>query len=113
MASQNVVQVTDSNFDAEVLQSELPVLLDFWAEWCGPCQMLAPAMEELATEYQGRAKVGKMDTDNNRATAMKFSISALPTVILIHKGQITKRWVGLQPKKAFKEALDSLLGAQG
>jgi len=111
MASQNVLQLTDSNFDTEVLASDLPVLVDFFAEWCGPCKMLAPVIDDIADEYKGRAKVGKMDTDNNRATAMKFGISALPTIILVHKGQITKKWVGMQPKKAFKEALDGAVSS--
>ncbi|MCL2646922.1 MAG: thioredoxin [Phycisphaerales bacterium] len=112
MASQNVVQVTDSTFDMEVLKSKQPVLVDFWADWCGPCKMLAPTIDEIAQEYKGRAKVAKVDTDNNRNSAMKFSISALPTVLLFHKGQVVKKWVGLQPKKGFKEALDALLGGK-
>ena len=112
MASQNVLQLTDSNFDTEVLASDLPVLVDFFAEWCGPCKMLAPVIDDIADEYKGRAKVGKVDTDNSRNVAMKFRISSLPTIILFHKGQIAKQWVGMgpQPKKAFKEALDALLG---
>jgi thioredoxin 1 len=110
MASQSVVQVTDSNFETEVLNSDQPVLIDFWAEWCGPCRMLAPTIDEIAEEYKGRAKVGKVDTDSNRGTAMKFSISAIPTIILFNKGQIAKKFVGLTPKKDFKAAIDSLLG---
>ena len=112
MANANVVVLTDATFEAEVLKSEQPVLVDFWAEWCGPCKMLAPALDELAEEYKGRAKVAKLDTDHNRGSAMKFGVSALPTVLLFSKGQVVKKWVGLQPKKGFKEALDALVGGK-
>src|SRR3954470_11081267 len=110
MAGQNTLTFTDSEFDQDVLRSEVPVLVDFWAEWCGPCRMLAPTIDEIAEEYKGKAKVGKVDTDSNRGTAMKFSISAIPTIILFNKGQIAKKFVGLTPKKDFKAAIDSLLG---
>lgn len=111
MAGPNTLEFADATFENDVLKSEQPVLVDFWAVWCGPCRMLAPTIDELATEYAGKAKVGKLDTDNNRNTAMKFSISAIPTVILFHKGQIVKKFVGLQPKREFKAALDNLTGA--
>lgn len=104
-----IVHTSDTAFDADVLKSEIPVLVDFWAEWCGPCRMLAPTIEKLATEYQGKVKVGKVDTDANRNIAMKFNISAIPTVILFNKGQIAKKFVGLQPEREFKAALDSLV----
>ena len=110
MASQSLVQVTDANFESEVLNSDQPVLVDFWAEWCGPCRMLAPTIDEIAEEYKGKAKVGKVDTDGNRNTAMRFGISAIPTIILFNKGQIAKKFVGLTPKRDFKAAIDSLLG---
>ena len=110
MASQSVVQISDANFEQEVLTSDQPVLLEFWAEWCGPCRMLAPTIDEIAEEYKGKAKVGKLTTDANRNTAMRFSISAIPTIILFHKGQIAKKFVGLTPKREFKAAIDSLLG---
>ena len=104
----NVVEITDDNFAAEVTNSTTPVLVDFWAEWCGPCRMLAPTIEELAREYQGKIKVGKLDTDSNRNMAVKFGISAIPTVILFAQGQVAKKFVGLTPKKDLKAALDQL-----
>jgi len=111
MSSENVLQLSDTSFQKDVLESEVPVLVDFWAEWCGPCRMLAPTIEEIAVEYKGKAKVGKVDTDSNRNTAIKYSISAIPTIILFNKGQIAKKFVGLTAKKDFKAALDGLVGA--
>ena len=110
MASENVVQFSDANFESEVLNSEAPVLVDFWAEWCGPCRMLAPVIDDLASEYKGKVKVGKLDTDANRNTAQRFTINAIPTVLVFKKGQLVKRLQGLRGKKDFKEALDSALG---
>lgn len=105
----NVIEITDTNFDGEVLSSDKPVLVDFWAEWCGPCRMLAPTIEELAAEYSGKAKIGKLDTDNNRDTAVKFGISAIPTVMVFKDGEVTKKFVGLTSKKELKAALDTAL----
>ena len=107
MAGQNVIEITDQNFEQEVVNSPVPVLVDFWAEWCMPCRMLAPTIEKLAKEYDGKIKVGKVDTDSNRDTALKFSISNIPTVILFKGGQASQRFVGLRPEKDFKEALDA------
>jgi thioredoxin 1 len=107
MASENIVEFTDQNFEQEVLQSNVPVLVDFWAEWCMPCRMLSPTIEKLAKEYAGKVKVGKVDTDANRDTALKFSISNIPTVILFRNGQASQRFVGLKPEKEFKAALDA------
>ncbi len=109
MASANVLHLTDESFQKDVLESDQPVLVDFWAEWCGPCRMLAPTIDEIAEEYQGKARVGKVDTDTARTTALKYSISAIPTIILFHKGQVAKKFVGLTAKKEFKTALDALL----
>jgi len=108
MASEAVLEVTDANFESEVAGSDQPVLLDFWADWCQPCKMLAPTIDALADEYQGKIKVGKVDTDSNRDTAIKFQIQAIPTVILFKDGQAIKTWQGVQPKQAFTEELDKV-----
>lgn len=105
MASDAVLEITDANFDAEVANSDQPVLVDFWAEWCQPCKMLGPTIDALAQEYQGKVKVGKVDTDSNRDTAIKFQIQAIPTVILFQDGKPVKTWQGVQPKKAFTDEL--------
>ena len=112
MASANVKEFTDQNFESEVLKSSVPVLVDFWAEWCGPCRMLAPTIEKLADGYAGKVKVGKVDTDSNRDTAMKFGISAIPTVILFKDGQVAQKFVGLRKEADFKDALDATTGVQ-
>jgi thioredoxin 1 len=106
MASENVVEFTDQNFEAEVLKCSTPVLVDFWAEWCMPCRMLAPTIEKIAKDYVGKVKVGKLDTDANRDVAAKYSISAIPTVILFKEGQVAQKFVGLRQEKDFKAALD-------
>jgi thioredoxin len=108
MAGQNVIELTDDNFEQEVLKSDVPVLVDFWAEWCMPCKMLGPTIEKLAKDYQGKVKVGKVDTDSNRDTALKYSISNIPTVILFKNGEMNQRFVGLRPEKDFKAALDEV-----
>lgn len=107
MASVNVKEFTDQNFESEVLKSNQPVLVDFWAEWCMPCKMLAPTIEKLADSYAGKVKVGKLDTDSNRDTAMKYGISAIPTVLLFKGGQVAQKFVGLRQERDFKEALDT------
>ena len=106
MASEHVKEFTDSNFEAEVLKSEQPVLVDFWAEWCMPCRMLAPTIEKIATDYSGKVKVGKVDTDANRDISVKYGISAIPTVILFKGGQVAQKFVGLRQERDFREALD-------
>ncbi|MBC8108447.1 MAG: thioredoxin [Anaerolineae bacterium] len=107
MANENVKELTDANFEAEVIKSTTPVLVDFWADWCGPCKMLAPTIEKLANDYVGKVKVGKVDTDSNRDVSMKYGISAIPTVILFKNGQVAQKFVGLRGEKDFKEALDT------
>jgi thioredoxin 1 len=109
MAGNNVIQITDANFEEEVTKSATPVLVDFWAEWCQPCRRLAPTIEKLATDYAGKVKVGKLDTDANHATASKFGISAIPTVIVFKGGQVAQKFVGLRGEKDFREALDAAI----
>jgi thioredoxin 1 len=110
MASENVLALTDANFDTEVLKSTQPVLVDFWAVWCGPCRMVAPLIDALAEEYKGRVKVGKVDTDSNRSTAMRFQIQSIPTIMLFKNGQLIQRYVGGRAKKELAAALDAALG---
>ena len=107
MAAENVLELTDQNFESEVLKSDKPVLVDFWAEWCMPCKMLGPTIDKLAKDYAGKVKVGKVDTDANRDVSMRFGISAIPTVILFKNGQVAQKFVGLRGEKDFKEALDA------
>jgi len=109
MAGANTMEFTEANFDNDVLQAPEPVLVDFWAEWCMPCKALAPTIDELATEYAGRAKIGKIDTDANQSIAAQFGISAIPTVILFHNGEIKEKFVGLRSKQDFKASIDALL----
>ena len=106
--SENVIEITDSSFENEVAQSDIPVLVDFWAEWCGPCRLIAPTIEELADEYKDKVKFGKIDTDKNRDVPVKFDIQAIPTIILFNKGQIAHKFVGLTSKDDFKAELDTL-----
>ena len=110
MSSPNVLELTDETFGEQVLEADVPVLVDFWAEWCMPCKMLAPTIDELAGEYAGRIKVGKVDTDASRESAMKFGINAIPTVILFKGGQVARKFVGLQSKQDLKGAIDEVLG---
>jgi thioredoxin 1 len=108
MASDKVATFTDDNFEAEVLKSTQPVLVDFWAEWCQPCKLLGPTIDKLANEYDGKVKVGKMDMDSNRDVAIKYGISNIPTVILFKDGEVATKLVGLRKEAEFKEAIDKL-----
>ena len=105
----NLIELTDASFDEVVHNSDVPVLVDFWAPWCGPCKMMAPVLEEISNEYAGKAKICKLNTDEARDSAMEFDIRAIPTVILFNGGQVAKKWVGLTSKKDFTGAIDELL----
>jgi thioredoxin 1 len=109
MAGANTLEFSDDNFESEVLQSDKPVLVDFWAEWCAPCRMLTPTIDELANEYADRLKVGKVNTDNSAETAAQFGISAIPTVILFRNGEPVKKFVGMKTKRDLKIAIDEVL----
>ena len=104
----NVLEFTDANWKSEVLDSSVPVVVDFWAPWCGPCRMLAPTIEKLAGDYQGRVKIGKMDTDQNVETPGGLRISSIPTVIFFQNGQEVSRLVGVNPESKFKDALERI-----
>jgi thioredoxin 1 len=105
----NVIELTDATFDQTVHSSDVPVLVDFWAPWCGPCKMIAPLIQEVADEYADKAKICKLNTDDARDSAMEFGISAIPTIILFKDGQVQKKWVGLTSKKDLAAAIDELL----
>jgi len=105
----NVIELTDATFDEIVHNAEMPVLVDFWAPWCGPCKMMAPLIEELAGECGEKAKICKLNTDEARDSAVEFGINAIPTTILFKGGKIQKKWVGLTGKKDLMEAIDGLL----
>jgi len=105
----NIVKLTEANFSQEVLNSTKPVLVDFWAEWCSPCKMIAPLLDELAGEYQGRATVGKVNIDEDQALAAKFGITAIPTFLFFKGGQVAGQVVGMCSKRDLKSNLDKLL----
>ena len=100
---------TDANFEEEVLKSDKPVLIDFWAVWCGPCRMIAPIVEELATEYEGKVKIGKLDVDSNQQTSIKFGVRSIPTILIFKNGEIKETIIGAVPKKNIVEKLDALI----
>jgi thioredoxin 1 len=104
----SVKEFTDGNWKTEVLESPVPVVVDFWAPWCGPCRMLAPTIEKLAGEFQGKIKVGKMNTDENQDTPGGLRISAIPTVLVFQNGKEVDRLVGVNPENKFKQSLDKL-----
>ena len=105
------ITLTDANFEDEVLNSDIPVLVDFWADWCYPCKMIAPIVEEISKEYTGKLKVGKLDTDSNQMTATQYSISGIPTLLLFNNGQLVDRVVGALPKNSLTDRINYFLTA--
>ena len=105
----NALQVDEASWDAQVMKSPVLVLVDFWAVWCGPCQMVAPIVDELATEYAGKVKVMKLNTDENPEIAGRYQVMSIPTILFFKDGQLVEKLVGARPKRQFKEVIESLL----
>ena len=106
MAANGIVEITDENFDRDVLKSEQTVVVDFWAAWCGPCKALAPIVDEVATDYNGKIKVGKMDVDRNAATPQRYGIRGIPTILIFKGGKVQEQIVGYVPKETIQKAID-------
>lgn len=107
--SEHVLEFTVGSFDSDVLQSDLPVLVDFWAEWCGPCKSIAPVIEEIAVEYKGKVRVGKVDVDQHNQIAMQFGVRSIPTLLILKEGKVVNQLVGAVPKNNITELLDQVI----
>lgn len=103
------LEITDANFEEIVLKSDKPVVVDFWAAWCGPCRMVGPIIDEISSDYEGKAVVGKIDIDTNQEFAAKYGVRNIPTVLVFQNGEVVGRQVGVAPKNAYSEAIDALL----
>lgn len=110
MSASNIAILTQDNFEQEVLQSPKPILVDFWAEWCGPCKMLAPVLDELAAEYDGRVRIGKVNIDDHQALAAQFGIQSIPTLLLFQQGQVVEQVVGMRSKRDLSSRLEKAAG---
>mgnify|MGYP000905689963 CR=1 FL=1 len=109
MASPHVLTLTGQNFTQEVLQSPAPVLVDFWAEWCGPCKMIAPVLDELADEFAGRVRIGKVNIDDDQSLAAQYGVRAIPTLLLFQRGEVVQQMVGAKSKRELKASLDRVV----
>ncbi len=107
--SENIHEFTDQSFDTDVVQADLPVLIDFWADWCGPCKAIAPTIEEIAGDYAGKVKVGKLNVDQNQNTAMQYGVRSIPTLLIMKNGEVVSQIVGAVPKENITKALDEIL----
>ena len=107
--AENLIEFTDDNFDTEVLKSNLPVLVDFWAEWCGPCKMIAPIVEEIASDYAGKVKVGKVNVDFNNQVAMQYGIRGIPALLVFKGGAVANQIIGAVPKNDITQILDEVI----
>ena len=108
MAAPNILTLTAENFAEKVVKSQTPVLVDFWAEWCGPCKMIAPILDELADEYAGRVNIGKVNIDDHQSLAAEYGVRAIPTLLLFHNGEVTEQIVGLRSKRDLKASFDKV-----
>ena len=113
MAAEGILELSDATFEKDVLQAEQPVMVDFWAAWCGPCRALAPVVDEIAGLYSGRVKVGKMDVDRNNATPMRYGVRGIPTLLIFKGGKVQEQIVGYVPKETIQKALDKHVTAGG
>lgn len=111
MASPNIITLTKDNFEQSVLKSTTPVLVDFWAEWCGPCKMIGPILDELAEEYNGKISIGKVNIDDHQTLASEYGVRAIPTLLLFHNGQVAEQMVGLRSKRDLKTSFDRVASA--
>jgi thioredoxin 1 len=102
-------EFAESNFQQEVIESDIPVLVDFWAVWCGPCKMLTPVIEQLGSEFEGKVKIGKVNVDENQGLAAKFGIMSIPTVIIFKDGKVVEQFIGVQPKNVYSDAINKYL----